>query len=115
LNLEWLDYPSRIVHAASLIVVALMVAYMVVRDRQFVPRAIRTTQGWFVLYIAWHAGILILAPLVDVKMRVVLRVAGALIALVFSISIILHVRRMKSMLRHVKSIPGVEVEHDGGG
>ena len=99
MTLEILDYPSRVVHAASLLVVSALITYMIVRDRHLVPRIIRATQVWFALYITWHAMVIIATPLVNVDVRVVLRAVGALISAVFAGIIIRHVRDMNTILR----------------
>ena len=106
MNLEILDYPSRVIHAASLLIVSAVITYMTVRDRDLVPRIIRATQVAFALYIAWHAMVMIAAPLVNVDVRVVLRTVGALISAVFAAVIVRHVREMRTILRPGKNDNG---------
>ena len=105
MDLIWLDHISRIVHGVSLITVSGLVAYMIVRDRALIPQTIRTTQWWFVVYIGWHAIVLIANPFVSVTGRVILRSAGAAISVVFAVVIWHHIQKMAKILRG---------DHDGG-
>lgn len=100
MNIGWLDFPTRIIHALSLLTVACSVAYMILRDRQHVPVTIRRTQVWFVLYISWICAMLIATPLLSVTALVLLRAGGAGVAAVFAFVIVRHVQQMRAILHH---------------
>ena len=99
INLVWLDYPASIVHGASLLLVAFAVGYMIRRDRNLVPRAIKATQWWFVIYVVWLATFILVGPAVGVEARALLRIVGAPVAVMFAVAVVRHVRQMRVILR----------------